>query len=199
MTQSFDPRKAARYLLDAHDSRATYCNLPGDIAPKTVAVAYAVQQAFALLLAPRYGRIAGVKIATTTKVMQELMGIGHPCGGMIFERSIRVSPAEVRLSDYVNVMIECELAVRLGRDLPEQRSPYTRQTVSSAVAGVMATFELIEDRNETTSRRTRYLSLPITAGMRASFSGPRCRFQLFARSRGSLAGWKSTAVKVMSD
>jgi 2-keto-4-pentenoate hydratase len=147
MTQSFDPRKAARYLLDAHDSRAAYCNLPADIAPRTIADAYAAQQAFARLLAPRYGRIAGLKVATTTKVMQELMGIGHPCGGMIFERSIRVSPAEIRLCDYVNLMVECELAVRLGRDLPERHSPYTRQTVSSAVASVMAAFELIEDRN----------------------------------------------------
>jgi len=158
MTQSFDPGKAARYLLDAHDSRATYCNLPADIAPRTIADAYAAQQAFARLLAPRQGRIAGVKIATTTKVMQELMGIDHPCGGMIFERSIRVSPAEIRLSDYVNVMVECELAVRLGRDLPERRSPYTGQNVGSAVAGAMAAFELIEDRNAD-YKQTNVLSL----------------------------------------
>ena len=34
-----------------------------------------------------------MKIATTTKVMQELMGIDRPTSGMIFARRIHASPA----------------------------------------------------------------------------------------------------------
>jgi 2-keto-4-pentenoate hydratase len=44
------------------------------------------------------------------------------------------------------VRIECELAVRLGRDLPKTGEPYTRESVRGAVKEVMAAFELIEDR-----------------------------------------------------
>ena len=47
---------------------------------------------------------------------------------------------------YMHVVIECELAVRLGRDLPKAAAPYTREGVRAAVTEIMPAFELIEDR-----------------------------------------------------
>ncbi len=141
---SFDPQAAARYLFDAHRARAVYRNLPAEIAPTTLREAYAAQVALAPLLAPRLGAVAGLKIATTTKVMQELMGIDHPCGGQIFARTIHASPATIRLADHMHLMIECELALRLGRDLAAP--PFTAASVAPAVAAAMPAFELIEDR-----------------------------------------------------
>jgi len=44
-------------------------------------------------------------------------------------------------------MIECELAVRIGRELPTRGRPYTSDSVKAAIAAVMPAFELIEDRN----------------------------------------------------
>jgi 2-keto-4-pentenoate hydratase len=110
------------------------------------------------LWVPRLGRVAGLKIATTTKVMQQLMGIDHPCGGMIYESRIHSSPAAIRRADYVNVVVECELAVRLGRDLLPSAAPFTRETVRDAIVEVMAAFELIEDRNAN-YKQTRALTL----------------------------------------
>jgi 2-keto-4-pentenoate hydratase len=78
--------------------------------------------------------------------MQELMGIDHPCMGTIFAARVYASPATIAKSDFINVRVECELAVRLRRDLPEAGAPYTRESVRGAVAEVMAAFELIEDR-----------------------------------------------------
>ncbi len=146
MTESFDPDKAARYVLEAHASRAEYRNLPPEIAPRNVAEAYAAQAALARLLEAKEGRIAGLKIATTTKIMQQLMGIDHPCGGLIFERRVFRSPAEIRISDHMHVVLECELAVRIGRALPKASAPYTAAGVKPAIAAVMPSFELIEDR-----------------------------------------------------
>ena len=142
----FSPAEAARFIDEAHRTRARYQNLPDAIAPRTVAEAYAAQAALCELWTPRIGPIAGLKIATTTKVMQELMGIGHPCMGTIFAARVYASPATIAKADYVNVRIECELAVRLGRDLPKTAAPYTRESVRPAVSDVMAAFELIEDR-----------------------------------------------------
>jgi 2-keto-4-pentenoate hydratase len=138
--------EAARFIDEAHRTRARYQNLPEAIAPKTVAEAYAAQAALCELWEPRLGPIAGLKIATTTRVMQELMGIGHPCMGTIFAARVYASPAAVAKADFINVRIECELAVRLGRDLPTAGAPYTRESVHAAVSEVMAAFELIEDR-----------------------------------------------------
>jgi 2-keto-4-pentenoate hydratase len=141
------PTEAARFLDEAHRARARYRNLPEAIAPRTVAEAYAAQEALCALWEPRLGPIAGRKIATTTKVMQQLMGIDHPCMGAIFASRIHRSPAKITKADFVNVRIECELAVRLGRDLPKGPVPYTRESARAGVSEIMAAFELIEDRH----------------------------------------------------
>jgi 2-keto-4-pentenoate hydratase len=142
----FSPVEAARFLDEAHRTRARYQNLPEAIAPATVAEAYAAQAALCELWGPRLGPVAGLKIATTTKVMQQLMGIDHPCMGTIFASRVHPAPATIAKADYINVRIECELAVRLGRDLPRGATPYTRESVRAAVSHIMPAFELIEDR-----------------------------------------------------
>ena len=111
--------EAAGFIDEAHRARARYRNLPDDIAPTTVAEAYAAQAALCELWGARLGPVAGLKIATTTRVMQELMGIDHPCMGTIFAARVYASPATIAKSDFINVRVECELAVRLRRDLPE--------------------------------------------------------------------------------
>ncbi|MDX2205601.1 MAG: fumarylacetoacetate hydrolase family protein [Hyphomicrobiaceae bacterium] len=155
---SFSSEAAARFVADAHAARAPYRNLPEAIAPRQLADAYAAQEALAGLWEGRLGPVAGLKIATTTKVMQALMGIDHPCGGMIYASRIHASPAAIRKSDYVNVRIECELAVRLAKDLPGTGKPYTRDDVGAAVGELMAAFELIEDRHAV-YKETKALSL----------------------------------------
>jgi 2-keto-4-pentenoate hydratase len=143
----FDPEKVARYVMAEHERRAHYRNLPAEIAPTNIGEAYAAQIALVRLLSTRKGKVAGLKIATTTKIMQQLMGIDHPCGGTIFEKTVHQSPAKLRLADYQHVVIECELALRLARDLSATGAPYTGPSVAPAVGAVMPAFELIEDRN----------------------------------------------------
>ncbi|HRD78330.1 MAG TPA: hydratase, partial [Hyphomicrobiaceae bacterium] len=118
----FNAAAAARVIADAHARRETYANLSGLLEPPTIADAYAVQEALLPLWGPTRGPIAGLKIATTTKVMQQLMGIDHPCGGMIYEGTVHSSPHELVLSQHMHVVVECELAVRLDRDLAAKGS-----------------------------------------------------------------------------
>jgi 2-keto-4-pentenoate hydratase len=147
MDRMFAPTEAVRFLDDAHRSRARYQNIPPHIAPQTVAEAYDVQEALVARWAEQLGDVAGLKIATTTKVMQQLMGIEHPCGGMIFASCVHRAPASLRKADYVNMRVECELAVKLGQALAPRSTPYTRDNVRGSVAEIMAAFELIEDRH----------------------------------------------------
>jgi 2-keto-4-pentenoate hydratase len=79
--------------------------------------------------------------------MQELMGIDHPCGGMIYARTVHASPYRLRLSDHMHVVLEFELAVRVGRTLAKKATPWSREEVRAEVTEVMAAYELIEDRN----------------------------------------------------
>jgi 2-keto-4-pentenoate hydratase len=137
----------AQHLWDARRARSNYTNLPDDLKPASIAQAYAAQEVYHRLAEPVYGPVAGVKVATTTKVMQQLMGITHPCGGAIFARTIHSSPARIAKSDFVNLRIESEIALELGKDMPAAQAPWTAESVMPFVAGVMPAYELIEDRN----------------------------------------------------
>jgi 2-keto-4-pentenoate hydratase len=144
---TFDPKTAARFIVAAHRDKARYANLPAGIGPSTVAEAYAAQDALADLWQATEGPVAGLKIATTTRIMQELMGIDHPCGGIIFARRVHKTPARIERAQFLNLVIECELAVRVGHDMPKRAKPYDRDSARAAVAAVMPAFELIEDRH----------------------------------------------------
>src|ERR1700684_1998246 len=93
-------QQMAQWMWDARRQRLPYDNLPGNLTPATIAEAYAAQEIYYRLAEPVYGAVGGAKIATTTKVMQELMGITHPCGGAIFTRTIHSSPARLRISGF---------------------------------------------------------------------------------------------------
>jgi 2-keto-4-pentenoate hydratase len=140
-------QQMAQWMWDERQRRLPYGDLPGDLTPTSIAEAYTAQEHYYRLAEPVYGAVGGAKIATTTKVMQELMGINHACGGAIFSRTIHASPAKIAAADFVNLRIESEIALKLGADLPARGAPWTRETVAPSVAGAMPAFELIEDRN----------------------------------------------------
>ena len=137
----------ARHMWDARRARQKYANLPDELKPGSIAEAYRAQEIYHRLAEPVYGPVGGVKVATTTKVMQELMGITHPCGGAIFANTIHTSPARIKKSDFINLRIESEIALALGRDMPTALAPWTAASVAPYVAGAMPAYELIEDRN----------------------------------------------------
>src|SRR5207253_11117164 len=102
-TMSADFDGMARHMWDARRARVKYSNIPDALKPGSIADAYRAQEVYYRLAEPVYGPVAGVKVATTTKVMQQLMGIDHPCGGAIFQRTIHVSPARIAKGDFVNL------------------------------------------------------------------------------------------------
>jgi len=140
-------RRAGEFMWQAHGRRADYTNLPEALRPPDIEEAYAGQAAFHAHAIPRLGAVAGWKIATTTKIMQELMGIPHPCAGAIFEKTIHHSPAVVKAGDHVSLKLEFELAFRFARDLGPPDAPFAAGTILKSVQSVMPAFELVDDRN----------------------------------------------------
>ncbi len=151
-------RRAGEYMWQERRAGADFRNLPPELRPESLEEAYAGQAAFHALAMPVHGPIGGWKIATTTRVMQELMGIPHPCAGAIFQRRIHESPAALKVADHVSLKLECELAFRFAFDLPAPPEPLTAESILDAVDAVMPAFELVDDRNAV-YRETSALSL----------------------------------------
>jgi 2-keto-4-pentenoate hydratase len=146
MTSDDKAARSARHLHDVRRRGGQLQPLSAELRPSDLAEAYAVQERLQELFIPARGALAGYKIAITTPVMQKLMGMDHPCGGGIFASTLHASPARLSCTDYVNVAVECEIAVRLGADLQPGRR-YDRDNVADAVETCMAAIEIIDDQN----------------------------------------------------
>ena len=114
----------------------------GGAAPADPAAGYALQRR----VAERLGAVppAGFKIGATTKQMQEYLGLSGPAAGFVPRESLRPDGATLRFADFLNVGVECEVGVRLGRDLPF--GPCTRERAAEAVAEVFPAIEVVERR-----------------------------------------------------
>ncbi len=142
MTRSFDPNPAAEALHQTRLRKGLVGRLPAAIAPEDEAEGTAAQYA----LAGRVGATnpAGFKIGATGKRMQEYLGLSGPAAGFVVSSGLLTSGARLNFADFVRPGVECELAVRLARDLPA--GPCTRVQAAAAVGELMAGIELVDNR-----------------------------------------------------
>src|SRR5215467_4321066 len=137
---------AAKFIASRRRSRAQLDALPADIAPTSEADGYRVQRALHDLMRPQLGAVVGYKIGCTSKVMQEYLDIPHPCGGGVFEKGVHDSGVKLSASDYVRVGVECEIAVKLARNLLPTEQPFTAEWVGEAVEAYYPAIEIVDDR-----------------------------------------------------
>jgi 2-keto-4-pentenoate hydratase len=137
---------AAKFIATARRSRAPLTSLPDDCIPASEAEGYKVQRALHDLLRPQLGGLVGYKIGCTSKVMQEYLDIPHPCAGGVFDKGVHDSGAKLRHGDYVRVGVECEIAVRLARNLAPSEAPFTAEWMMEAIEAYHPAIEIVDDR-----------------------------------------------------
>lgn len=139
--------RAARWLREAHQSRSRFAPLPPELAPASAEDAYAIQDSYVALRAQKLGAIAGYKIALSSKEMQRFVGVDSPQAGVMLASTLHRSPAHVRAADYVRLIVEFEIAVEVGADLPAADAPFSAESVRPHVRSVMPAIEIADDRN----------------------------------------------------
>jgi 2-keto-4-pentenoate hydratase len=137
---------AVQTVATARRSRTPLAALPPDQVPASEAEGYRVQRALHDLMLPQAGPLVGYKIGCTSAVMQQYLDIPHPCGGGVFARGVHDSGAGLRFADYVRVGVECEIAVRLARDLSPSEEPFTAEWVMEAIDAYFPAIEIVDDR-----------------------------------------------------
>ena len=137
---------AAQIIATARRNRAPLVALPPELAPATEAEGYRVQRAVHDILLPQVGSLAGYKIGCTSAVMQQYLDIPHPCGGGVFARGVHEAGATLHFGDYVRVGVECEIAVRLARNLAPTEAPFTAEWVMEAIEAYYPAIEIVDDR-----------------------------------------------------
>ena len=141
-----DTFAAAETIAAARRDRRPLRPLSGNAAPQTEAEGYRIADAVHGLLSVDFGDMVGHKIGCTSAVMQQYLDIPHPCAGGVFAKGVHDSGARLRYGDYVRVGVECEIAVRLARNLAPPEAPFTAEWMMEAIEAYYPAIEIVDDR-----------------------------------------------------
>lgn len=139
---AFDPEAVAASLQEARAARRVVQAGRDGAGPRSIAEGAAAQRC----LAARFGAVppAGFKIGATAAVMRSYLGIDMPLAGFMPAGGLLASGARIDRAAFLAPGLECELAVRLGRDLPPE--PHTAARVAAAIDTLFAAMEIVENR-----------------------------------------------------
>jgi 2-keto-4-pentenoate hydratase len=122
-------------------------HLPEGCQPSDVRDAMAIQDRLnESLTADGHGEVVGTKIGCTTQVMQEFLGMTHPCAGAIFATTVRHVDGEFDFASFLHVGVECEIAVTLRKTIRKGAAPHTLASVSECVRDFFPAIEVVDDR-----------------------------------------------------
>ena len=139
MTRS--PAAIAAALAEGRAAATPVAVAPDEI--PNVAAAYAVQEE---LIRLGGGEVPGWKVTALAASDQAKLGADTPLGGPMLAPWFHRSPATLRLSTFQVPLLECEVAFRLGADLPPRDGGYTMDEVAAAVAAIVPVYEIADGR-----------------------------------------------------
>ncbi|MBE9604251.1 sulfate adenylyltransferase [Acetobacteraceae bacterium H6797] len=131
---------AAAILANQRARRAIPADWP--FAPADEAAGHAAQRALAALMGAEPP--AGFKVGAIAPRMQQYLGVFAPIAGFVAAPDL--NRGHYRFADYVAPGVECEIGLRLARDLPA--GPTSLEAASAAVGEVFAAIELVDNRYE---------------------------------------------------
>ena len=135
----------AQCMIDQHNLKQNFENLPETLMPKDFDEAYETQKIFQENSGR--GSLGGFKIALASKVQQQLCGIDHPVAGGIFSNEINSSPSTFELKNFHGLGLEFEIAATMSDDLKPEMGPFNSENIRKYIKSLSPAFELIIDRN----------------------------------------------------
>lgn len=120
---------------------------PGLLPSESDEIGYEIQARLAAWFSDHgQGAIAGYKIGATARGMQALLGVSGPVYGHVMSRNVSDSGVAFAVNPGCKPGVECEIAFRLGADLPSVQAPFDRDAVAAAMDAVLPCLEIVENR-----------------------------------------------------
>lgn len=137
--------RAAELLAHAQRARIVIDRLPPDIRPQNADDGKAVAE----MALERLGRpVVGWKIGYAAEAERRDMK-DVPVPGRLLAGALLDSPATIAMADVHHPLIEAEIALVLGRDLPPRATPYTVEEARAAVKSAHVAIEVADPRYTT--------------------------------------------------
>ena len=137
--------RTARILGEVRIEAHPVPPIPEEDLPETPEDGYSVQKALHDYLRKNgQGDLAGWKIGATTATMQDYLGVTEPAYGRIMSGTMIESGGTFAAAGFCNPGVECEIAMRLGKD--SEVADYTRESAADLIAAVIPAIEIVENR-----------------------------------------------------
>jgi 2-keto-4-pentenoate hydratase len=133
----------ARLLARDLDTGADFRYLRGEV--DDIATAYRVQDSLNGLRVAEGRRLAGYKVAVSSRAQQELLGVDEPCSGAFFAQQVHRSPARLEGDAFRTLVVEPEVVIELAADIAPTGG-HDAASVAPAVGRMLPAFELIDLR-----------------------------------------------------
>ena len=137
---------AANWINEQRKTKSVFQNFNQMFNLESFEDAYFVQDALETVWAHK-GEVVGYKLALTSKVMQEMLGVNTSFKGNLFSKTILKGDQVISLLNYGRLGVEFELAIEIGEDFGANSSQLTVKESMKKVSAVYPAFELIDDRN----------------------------------------------------
>ena len=135
--------RLAELLAELRVSGRQQSGLTAELIPPDAAAAYRV----ATGVAERLGwSVGGWKIAANKPAMQAALRAKEPIMGRVFRDKIHDSGVMIDHAPLLWPVVEGELVVRLGSNLPARDQPYSREDIESAISAIHVGIEIAECR-----------------------------------------------------
>jgi 2-keto-4-pentenoate hydratase len=139
---------AAAAFIDARASRPHWPGVPASLCPTTITEAYQVQQAIHARLATQGVKRIGYKIGSTSPANQRPWGLSEPVYAGIFTDTQSDTLAAALARPLLHPSLECEVALKLGRDIDGKDPALAPAMILDAVEACHIACEIIDGRYE---------------------------------------------------
>jgi 2-keto-4-pentenoate hydratase len=137
---------ACDYLFDLRLTRRPVAALPADVAPRSLAEGYQVQERLVRKLLDRSGgRPVGYKVACTSALAQKALGVDGPFFGVLLSHSSHRSGATLRGSEFTVRCAEAEFGFEMADDVPAGPA-FTAETVRAFIGAALPSIEIVDHR-----------------------------------------------------
>ena len=137
----------AAELLRQQACREPFHALVPPFALQTLEQAYASQDAFVQQqAAQRNTQLGGYKIAITTPAMRSFVGFDDAISGCVLADTVFASGHRVQAAAYQHLIVEFELALQFGKDLPERADDWDRHSILPYLDCAYPSLEIADDR-----------------------------------------------------
>ena len=141
------PQAAAQELIRQQTAGEPFRHLSAPYEPPGLAQAYATQDAFVQQLAKqRHTQVGGYKIAITTPAMRAFVGFDDAVSGCVLADSVYASGHSLRQQSLQHLIVEFELALQFGQDLPDREDAWDRHSIAPYLAYAFPCLEIADDR-----------------------------------------------------